>query len=570
MGAPYRHEPWLQPVVFEVVLSILPILAFLAATSTSPAATQAPVEILEIRLEMNRRYAKILVKKEQHDTSSFAVVVVDGDLRASGRIEIKGSSSRMFRKKSFKITMDAGQDWRGNRKVVLNAMATDLSAMREWLAWDLARTMGLPVPETTYVRVFINDMYMGLYFFIEWIDSAMLARRGLGGGGQFFHPPDGKFCGDLTPASLAGGCFIKLAPDDGDFSALEALVADLAAAPAETFDAWLDERFDAAGVIDWIALNTLTSMGDTYNKNYFLYLSETTGKWHVVPWDYDLSFGRNGDRDMPWPDMLFNTHFQYYYPASLGMDSPLKDKTLANPALHARLVARLEQVVGDRPGEGAAAGWFSADALAARVAWLEESIAPHLVDDSFHGSRLDEHDRHVEALSYYGLARNGYLRTIVFPARPAWVADTATAKLGLAGEPVHFVDGWGRLMATLTPAISAPGAEVVVEVEKGMPPEELPPGHNAEDCVQRTLSITIVGPGGFAGKLRWEYTQEFSRNTEVGPAVGDEADLRVWSLGPADWESLPTRGNTFANLLTVQVTIPAGEAMRFVACVSPS
>lgn len=541
------------------------VLALLLAAAAAPAQG---IEIVDVFLEMNPRHADILMKKESYDRSSFAVTVRDGDAALPGRIEVKGSSSRFFRKKSLLVKMDGANLWRGHHRMVFNAMATDLSAMREWMSWDLARSMGLPVPDTFYARVHVNGAPLGLFFFIEWIDPEMLAARGLGDDGQFFHPPDGDFCGDLTPASLeSGDCYIKIAPGDGDMSALVTLIEEVEATPAETFHTWLDERFDSRGVIDWIALNTITSMGDTYNKNYFLYLSAVTGKWHVVPWDYDFSFGRNGDPDLPWPETLFNSNYQYWYPEFLGMPNPLKDKVIANPVLRDRLVARLKEITGKGQGSSPAAGWAEPAALSARVAALEEAISPVLAADSYFGSRLEEHADHVGALHHYAHARVGYLEEIVYPDNPSWVADTASAPMEPGGEPIRLVDGWGRTLASLTP-LEESGGFVSADVVKGEPPDDLPPGVAPEACVMRQIEFYALLAGTVEFDVVWGYEQENSRLTEVGAGVGDERGLVVFVHDGLGWQPLATEVNPYANLLTVRgLPLPAGGTRRLIACV---
>ncbi len=86
-------------------------------------------------------------------------------------------------------------------------------------------------------------------------------------------------------------------------------------------------------MLDWLVVNTIVSNGDTYNKNYFLHRGPAGGRWSVMPWDYDLSFGRNADPVLPFPQNILNDSFYYLNPPDLGVPHVLKDKTLQNPAL---------------------------------------------------------------------------------------------------------------------------------------------------------------------------------------------------------------------------------------------
>ena len=194
----------------------------LAALLASGAALGAdPVPIDALALEMDARDAAVLFRKDPFDTSAFKVTVRDGEQALAGTIEVKGSFTRQTRKKSLLIKLDGGQ-WRGQSRISLNGMGTDASMMREWLSWELMRTLGMVVPETRYTRLSINGANQGLFLWIEWIEPRMFERAGLGADGELFHPNDSAYCGDLTPASIDSPreCWFKLAPRDNDFAPL--------------------------------------------------------------------------------------------------------------------------------------------------------------------------------------------------------------------------------------------------------------------------------------------------------------------------------------------------------------
>ena len=272
------------------------MLALLALLASAPAPAADAIAIDTLAIEMDARDARVLFRKDPYDKSSFPVTVrptEEGSAPLHGRIEVKGSFTRQTGKKSLLIKLDDGK-WGGGSRISLNGMGTDGTMMREWLSWELMRALGMVVPDTRYTRLSVNGADSGLFLRIEWIDPGLFARAGLGADGEFYHPYDSAFCGNLTPRSLdpALGCYFKLAPRDDDFSSLRTLTEELAAQPVDTFDQLVDRRFDANAVINWFAVNALVTETDTYNKNYFLYLPRNTGKWLVVPWDYDLTFGR--------------------------------------------------------------------------------------------------------------------------------------------------------------------------------------------------------------------------------------------------------------------------------------
>ena len=93
-------------------------------------------------------------------------------------IEVRGSSSQTFPKKSFSVEtidstgvsknvsllgMPSENDW------ILNASYTDKSFMRNVLSCQLAREMGNYGSRTRFVELVINDQYQGIYIFMEKI-----------------------------------------------------------------------------------------------------------------------------------------------------------------------------------------------------------------------------------------------------------------------------------------------------------------------------------------------------------------------------------------------------------------
>lgn len=93
-------------------------------------------------------------------------------------IEVRGSSSQMFPKKSYGFeTLDSAgneidtsffgmpseSDW------ILGANYTDKSFMRNVMTYDLSRTMGHYAARTQYCELILNGQYQGIYVFTEKI-----------------------------------------------------------------------------------------------------------------------------------------------------------------------------------------------------------------------------------------------------------------------------------------------------------------------------------------------------------------------------------------------------------------
>ena len=564
-------------------LLILITTALLIVSSTTDAE---PLAIGSIHLRMDPTDAKVLVRKDPYDKSSFAVTLIDGNKQLNGRIKVIGSSSRTLEKRSLYIKLDKGLKWHGQSRIALNALGSDPTLMRNRIVRDIYLEIGEVGPRTSYQNVYINDALQGVYLQIDWIDRSMFKRDGLGGEGQLFHPNDKYYCGDLDKKDKIDleDCWFHFTPPFGDYTALKKLVNEVDATPVSQFDRFMEKNFNVDSVINWIAVNVLVADGDTYNKNYFLYLDDVTGKWTVVPWDYDLTFGRTYDPFLPPPHDIFNDSFEYFYPPELGAYNPLKMKLLMNPVLLSRFRERLAHLMGlkkegDKPGFGI----FSPNAMSRRIAELRAQLLPEIQRDPFLRDHQDEFFENAEAIHYFTLARYSYLKTAIFGNTP-WDPNQAQWHPELVPPPGPYPDrlqalaegtdqvaaageGYGYMLAVLKP--EAPSQTIGISAVSlfDQVPLQLPPGVNASQCIRRTWRVTLSYPNNpIQGTLTLEYLQENSHRNELGN-IKKESSLQLWNLNGDEWRQLPAHINPLSNTLTTTgLVLEPDKTQSFVAC----
>lgn len=102
----------------------------------------------------------------------------DAVVRNAG-VRSRGSGSRSGAKPALKIDISryvSGQRFLGLRSIILRNLWQDPSMVHEHAALELQRRMGLPVPRTVFARVFVNEVYSGLYEVIEDVDEELLDR----------------------------------------------------------------------------------------------------------------------------------------------------------------------------------------------------------------------------------------------------------------------------------------------------------------------------------------------------------------------------------------------------------
>ncbi|HLF13718.1 MAG TPA: CotH kinase family protein [Bacteroidota bacterium] len=496
-------------------------------------------------------YQTLFTRNVFNDTYLPAPFTSNDTLWPEARVRFKGHSTRYYAKKSYRVRFADTNLFHGYRQINFNSMYTDKSFMREKLAWDLFRDLGALAPTADHAEFSINGDSKGLYLLIPKVDRYLLQLNGRQVA-PMYEADDFYALADLTvqPDSLLKLYYAKEIGDAADYSDLAALISALNSAPAGSFADTVRQHFDTTSILQWFAVNALTMMGDSYNKNYLLYrdTSRAAQQWTVIPWDYDLSWGRTGDLAVPYPASLLNDGFAYSFSPLAGPDNVLKDRFMATTELRDGFKSYLSGVLSTVFTE--AHLWPRIDSLAA----LMRSDA---AADPERWGTMEDFEEHIEALKYYVTARRNYLlKTFINP--PSGAFDIATMPFTGEGVPHHYVGVDGRLLATLSfTGVTGLDSVTVITHPNTMPPD-VPPPFDAR-WVNRWIEVIPHPPTAqFTTKFRWAYQDVSSTDREVGIGVGDERILRAYHHDGSVWSTLPGEVNAFANTVTID-TLTAGR-----------
>jgi hypothetical protein len=189
----------------------------------------------------------------------------------------------------------------------LNSTYSDKAYIRQVLAWETFRDAGMPSSISFPVRLQQNGMFYSVAIFVEQPDMRYLERQGLDPDGALYKMYNPGFWADVKVEKRT-----RLGEDHSDLQALfDGIQQD---EPARTN--YLFDQVDIPTAINYLAANTIIHNIDHIRMNYYLYRdTEGTGEWMPLPWDMDLTFGRNnvkGDlrvlNDVIWADDDPNSH----------------------------------------------------------------------------------------------------------------------------------------------------------------------------------------------------------------------------------------------------------------------
>lgn len=242
-------------------------------------------------------------------------VVVDATVTFQGveypaLFQVHGRTSSHYPKLSYALEFDEAElpvpAWGVTRDHLLLITPFDDNAyVRQPLTYavwaEMAATEKAPriAPRYDFVVVYLDDVYLGLYLLEDKVDDELADHCGFNRDGNLYKAitPDANY--DLVDEygkkkkNLHQGFEKKEGLPEDDWSDLDELVGFAGTSDAATIVAGLPERVEPTEFQDWFVLVHYVNGEDSTNKNHYLYRDPHGGRFFVVPWDFNASWGQN-------------------------------------------------------------------------------------------------------------------------------------------------------------------------------------------------------------------------------------------------------------------------------------
>jgi spore coat protein H len=227
------------------------------------------------------------------------------------------------RKLSLKLKFseyDTDQRFFGLKRLNFNANQHDDTRIKEKLAFDLYRSMGIVTPRASWAVVRVNGESQGLYGMVEQVDGRFTADR-------WPDNPDGNLYKELWPIYTDTDYItthLKTNEETADISAFLAFSEAMTAASDDELRSTLGSYIDldyfarvlAVGdaILDYDGLTYFWTDGDFYsNHNYYFY-EEAPDAFTLIPWDVESTFWINPDHAAPhWTELPDDCSLTYEY-----------------------------------------------------------------------------------------------------------------------------------------------------------------------------------------------------------------------------------------------------------------
>lgn len=292
-------------IVFICAIGILPNLSIKEKNIETSYVSQVfnHNKVTTVDIELSDDDWKDMLNNPLKEEVKEATVTVNGKklehvgVRTKGNLSLRevandDDSDRYSLKLDFDYYNDE-QSLYGLKKLNLNNNYSDATQMREYLSYQLMEKMGLPTPSYAYMYVTVNGKDRGLFLGVEQVDETFLAKNFETNTGALYKP-DGT------------GSDLKWISDDlDDYTGLNVktkIDGDSENATVDFLKAInnkgksLEDTANVDNLLRYFAVNTALVNLDSYQgnlkHNYYLY--EENGKFNIIPWDYNMSFGGFG------------------------------------------------------------------------------------------------------------------------------------------------------------------------------------------------------------------------------------------------------------------------------------
>lgn len=323
--------------------------------------------------------AKLLIQREKLDVD----------------IAYRGSHIREFNKKSYHVGFHHPPTYQGAREIHLNAEYKDPSFIRNKLSLDFFSEIGCLSPTSKHVFLSLNGKAEGIYLELESVDKQFLVKRNLPLGAIFYAVDgDGNFSllsaiDKKAKTSLTSGYERKYGNEKTE-PYLEEMIVKINTLSRADFKREIVRILDVEKYLHWLAGVVLTQNYDGFVHNYALYRNGATGRFEVIPWDYDATWGRDVHGRLLAHDFVPINGFNTLTARILDVDS---------------FRSRYQQILVELINTS-----FTLEKMNTKVERLANNLRPYVLKDPYKKHAIEQFDREPNVIAEFIEKRRRYIK----------------------------------------------------------------------------------------------------------------------------------------------------------------
>jgi len=290
-------------------------IALVAGCLTAPETTvaQAPTAddlfndqtLHVIHLSINSKDVAQL-RARFFENTYFPADLTWGELRVRNvAVRSRGVGARSATKLNLRLDFDrytTGQRFLGLRGLVLDNAWQDKALIRESLAMAVFRLAGQPAPRESFCKLYINNVYQGLYGIVEAVDNLFVTRT-LGETGGYLYeyhslrPYFMTYLGDDLAAykPLFEPRTHELEDDNTLYAPIAELIREINGPDDAGWAERVGARIDLEQFMTHVAIQGFLGeadgiLGGAGINNFYLYRPVNSPRHRLLAWDEDQAF----------------------------------------------------------------------------------------------------------------------------------------------------------------------------------------------------------------------------------------------------------------------------------------
>ncbi|HBP21998.1 MAG TPA: hypothetical protein DEA08_29965 [Planctomycetes bacterium] len=337
----------------EDPLEGIPLRYFVFEGKVDPA--QMPLYCLELP---EASYQQLLERPERTRFRACFVAVRPGgvaEIHSGVKLQVRGGDwTREWLKRAWVVHFRASDPFEDQISLNLRSGWHDPTMLRDLLGFDAYQRVGVKSPSARWVRVHVNGRFCGLFTEVEMIDARFLERVGLAGAVLYqARPPqknssEEKADGRTYPLPQRYAVHWRKVTHEGEpYDDLREFIEGYSGCdtPSE-LEAFFEQNLEVDRYLDYLAVTVFIEHWDSLIKNYYWCLDrEGTGKWSVIPWDLDRTWGDHFEQMGYNSDPILHGTKAEQIGGNRNWWNRLRDRFLSVPRYRDRLHTRLSELL---------------------------------------------------------------------------------------------------------------------------------------------------------------------------------------------------------------------------------
>jgi hypothetical protein len=306
-----------EAIMLRSLFRLFAIVALIAApqvawAQTPPVADPASAffddsVVHDLFLTINQRDWSSLKEHFLDNTYYPANLTWNGQIVRSVGIRSRGTGSRSGVKPGLRVDIDyytTDQKFLGLKSFILRNNTQDPSGMRERLSMELFRRMGLVAEREAHARLYINNVYTGLFTIVESIDKTFLQKNFNENDGHLYEyafdnanpvPFNFGYPGSDPALYVPVPFKPETLESDPQGEVIERLFWTANIAGDAVWRTSIEEFLDMKKFIRHLAIENFLAeedglTGDYGPNNFYFYRFLNTNKFTFLPWDKSNTF----------------------------------------------------------------------------------------------------------------------------------------------------------------------------------------------------------------------------------------------------------------------------------------